>query len=109
MLAYPSPEEGSITDGDDHEGLGGHDLLRRGKNGPSGAGWVDVLDGMAMENLLKRKRGNSHSGESAEDDGDRRRVMGRVEGSFGGEVRLQEDEEREEVRVCGSDWKLSAS
>lgn len=113
VTASPNPEEGSITDGDDHVSLGDQTLLRRGQGGPGGAGWVGILDGTAMENLLKRKRESSDSSENVDGNVDGRRVAARVEGAVEGsaqrKTRFDEDEEREEVRVDGLDWKRSAS
>ncbi|KIO15749.1 hypothetical protein M407DRAFT_49351, partial [Tulasnella calospora MUT 4182] len=68
---YTDPEDGSITDGDDHEGLGGTAMLTRAVRDENGAGgWADVLSG-AAKGTLKRKRvggetevvGESHNGE----------------------------------------------
>ncbi|KAG8942368.1 hypothetical protein FRC03_003274 [Tulasnella sp. 419] len=48
---YTKPTEGSITDGDDHEGIGGRLLLENGAGG-----WSQVVSGVAKESMLKRKR-----------------------------------------------------
>ncbi|KDQ08346.1 hypothetical protein BOTBODRAFT_69854 [Botryobasidium botryosum FD-172 SS1] len=51
--------DGSVTDGDDHEGTGGH-IESAGEIG--GLGWREVFSGEAKEALLKRRR--VFSGES---------------------------------------------
>ncbi|KAG8894871.1 hypothetical protein FRC00_008347 [Tulasnella sp. 408] len=94
--AYPDPADGSITEGDDHEGLGGHDLLRTGKSGVRGTGWVGILAGTALEGLLKRKRAGPGSPADSELDNNGRQVRVRVDDAADGRARVEEDEEREE-------------
>ncbi|KAG9045114.1 hypothetical protein FS837_007016 [Tulasnella sp. UAMH 9824] len=53
---YWHAEDGSITDGDDHEGVGGHALLRKATRDEQGVGgWADVASG-AAKNAFKRSR-----------------------------------------------------
>jgi hypothetical protein len=63
---FKSAEDGSVTDGDDHEGIGGVALLMKARCDKSGVGgWANVLSG-AAKGLLKRKRPDEDCGDSAE-------------------------------------------
>ncbi|KAG8990423.1 hypothetical protein FRB90_001762 [Tulasnella sp. 427] len=94
--AWTDFDVGSVTDGDDHEGLGGLDMLRSGKAGPKGGGWIDIVAGTAWTNHAKRKRG-SEVADDGDDEDDAQQVVSRVKTSGSREGGTpEEEEEREE-------------
>lgn len=94
---YSRLEDGSVTDGDDHEGIGGHVLLTKAVRDDSGVGgWAEVVSGIAKERLKRTRVAEGSSGDSP--DGapspQRRRIgQGEDEG---------EDEEKAEVSRCSN-------
>lgn len=90
---YSRLEDGSVTDGDDHEGIGGHALLTKAVRDDSGiGGWAEVVSGIAKERLKRTRVAEGSSGDSP--DGapspQRRRIAQ-------GEDDEGEDEEKAEV------------
>lgn len=85
-----SPQDGSVSDGDDHEYLGRTDVLRSA-GGVDGGGWGAVLSGEARESLLKRKRAGTDTSQAGREAA-RQRLAG--EGVDSGD---DGDDEAEEV------------
>jgi hypothetical protein len=94
---YADADEGCITDGDDHEGIGGHGVLKMAERDGEVGGWRDVLTGVARESMLKRKRSDTmDDGVSEGERGGRDGV--RTCSGLDVEYRAPADEEEEEVR-----------
>lgn len=89
---YSRLEDGSITDGDDHEGIGGHAMLTKALRDENGVGgWAEVMSGVAKERLKRTRVAEGTGGDGPDDAPNRQRR--RIE--EGEEER--EDEERAEV------------
>lgn len=89
---YSRLEDGSVTDGDDHEGIRGHALLTKAVHDDSGiGGWAEVVSGIAKERLKRARVAEGSSGDSPDGaPSPQRRRIGQAEGEG-------EDEEKAEV------------
>lgn len=98
--------DGSVSDGDDHEIVGGRDVLKSAVGVDGKIGWAAVLSGEARDALDTRKRARveEEEGDGGRvvrpriDDGDRDELRGSDEEREDGE---EEDEREEEVSGSG--------
>ncbi|KIO23610.1 hypothetical protein M407DRAFT_77860, partial [Tulasnella calospora MUT 4182] len=100
---YLNPEDGLITDGDDHEGMGSYAVLTAAVRNESGeGGWAEVVSGVAKEWLKRRRVEGEVGAEEADDRPGPSRQKRRI-----GEEEVDEREEEEEAELTSLKGSLT--
>ncbi|KAG8912440.1 hypothetical protein FRC01_005099 [Tulasnella sp. 417] len=97
---YWRAEDGSITEGDDHEGVGGHALLRKATRDEEGVGgWADVASGAAKKGFKRNRILVDVESDSETGPSQRRRLGEEGNGVCEGEEEQEEGAERRTLKT----------